>query len=424
MMTQPRVIIFSTVWPEPDSSAAGVRQMHWVHLFLGMGYGVTLVSPAKEKSEDDWGSITLPSGVDRLSLPLNRESIRDDLRALSPAIVMFDRFFLEEQYGPHVYDACPNALILMETQDLHFVRRARDGVKGAYLTTSELPRDFYRTESALRETASILRVDFSFLVSSFEEQLLREEFGLGSAKVKWVPFFYERPIAVKESRLPFGSKKDFCWIGNFRHEPNIDGLRWFRQEIWPLIRAQLPDARIHVYGAYPPKEVMDWNNARNGFEVKGSALTLEEVFEEARVNVAPLRFGAGVKGKIIEGFRFGVPCVTTKVGVEGLFGQFPGIEANTPIDFANACVRLHESETEWKKFSLMALEKMMEVCAASARVPELRQLIESLQARKQGGDLPDWTSRVLRSEANFSRIYFAKWIEEKEKGQRQGHSES
>jgi glycosyltransferase involved in cell wall biosynthesis len=415
MMKQSRVIIFSTVWPEPDSSAAGVRQMQWVQLFLGMGYAVTLVSPAREKNEDDWGSIELPDGVEAMVLPLNRESIQDDLARIAPDVVLFDRFFLEEQYGHHVFQSCPNALVLLETQDLHFVRRARDEFKEEFLSTAALPRDFYHTESALRETSAILRVDHSFVVSSFEERLLREEFGIGSGKVKWVPFFYDRPIAVKESRRPFSEKRDFCWIGNFRHEPNIDGLRWFRKEIWPLIRAQLPDAKIRVYGAYPPKEVMEWNNARNGFEVKGSALTLEEVFEDARVNLAPLRFGAGVKGKIMEGFRFGVPCVTTKVGVEGLFVQFPGAEANTPIDFAKACVRLHESEAEWKKFSLMALEKMMEVCAASSRVPELRKLIEDLLARKRSGELPDWTSRVMRFEGNQSRLYFARWIEEKER---------
>ena len=417
MMKQSRVIIFSTVWPEPDSSAAGVRQMHWIHLFLSMGYLVTLVSPSKPKEENEWGTVTLPEGVDLLPLPLNRESIQDELKALAPEIIMFDRFFLEEQYGPHVYRACPDALVLMETVDLHFVRRAREELKEGYLSSTGVPARFYQTESAIRETGSILRVDFSFVVSSYEEELLRTQFQIPNTKVKWLPFFYEKPIEVKENRLPFDQKKDFCWIGNFRHQPNIDGIRWFRKEIWPLIRQQLPQAKIRVYGAYPPKEVMDWNNTKDGIEVKGNAITLEEVYKTARVNVAPLRYGAGVKGKIIEGFRFGVPCVTTKVGVEGLFGQFPGYELNTPVDFANACVKLHESESEWRKYSLMALEKMMDVCSASSRVPETQKLILELLEKKKSGEVPDWTSQILRHEGNQSRYYFGKWIEEKEKGQ-------
>ncbi len=394
--------------------------MHWVHLFLSLGYQVTLISPSKVKDEKDWGSLDLPVGVDVLPMPLNRELVAEDLRRLNPEIVMFDRFILEEQFGPHVYPACPDPLILMETQDLHFVRRARDAVKEKFLSLSELPPDFYRTETALRETSSLLRVDYSFVVSSFEELLLREEFQIGPAKVKWVPFFYEKPIVTREQRRPFAEKKNFCWIGNFRHEPNLDGLRWFRNEIWPLIREQLPDARLRIYGAYPPEEVMGWNGragtggGKDGIEVKGSALTLDEVFVDARVNVAPLRFGAGVKGKIMEGFRYGVPCVSTKIGSEGLFGQFPGYEANTARDFANACVKLHEDEREWKKYSLMALEKMMEVCAAASRVPELRALIEDLLAKKKAGQLPDWLSRVLRFEGNQSRYYFTKWIEAKE----------
>ena len=413
-MNEAQVVIFSTVWPEPNSSAAGVRQMQWVQLFLAMEYRVTLVSPSKMKHENDWGHLKLPSGVDVLALPLNRESVQTDLKRLNPTIVMFDRFILEEQFGPHVYQACPDALVLMETQDLHFIRRSRDELKEKFLELSTVPTDFYKTETALRETSSILRVDYSFVVSSFEEKLLREEFSVGTDKVKWVPFFYERPIVVKEQRSHFTQKKDFCWIGNFRHEPNLDGLRWFRNEIWPVIRKQLPDARIQIYGAYPPEEVMSWNKVKNGIEVKGSAATLEEVFVGARVNVAPLRFGAGVKGKIMEGFRFGVPCVTTKVGSEGLFGQFPGLEANTTQDFANACVKLHEDEREWKKYSLMALEKMMEVCAASARMPELKILIANLLEKKKLNTIPDWMSRVMRFEGNQSRYYFTKWIEAKE----------
>jgi len=394
--------------------------MQWVHLFLGLGYQVTLISPSKMKGENDWGSLELPAGVEVLPLPLNKESVQEDLKRLAPAIVMFDRFILEEQFGPHVYQACPDALILMETQDLHLVRRAREELKEKFLVTNEFPTNFYQTETALRETGSIQRVDFSFVVSSFEEQLLRDEFQIPNTKVKWLPFFYEKPIEVKEHRLKFSEKKDFCWIGNFRHAPNIDGLRWFRNEIWPLIREQLPDARLKIYGAYPPEEVMSWNGdhktaAKNGIEVKGSADTLAEVFSLARVNLAPLRFGAGVKGKIMEGFRFGVPCVSTKVGTEGLFGQFPGYEANTTQDFANACVKLHEDEREWKKYSLMALEKMMEVCAAAARVPETQKLIAELLEKKKSGVLPDWTSRILRFEGNQSRYYFGKWIEEKEK---------
>jgi len=414
-MNEARVIIFSTVWPEPSSSAAGVRQMQWVHLFRGLGYQVTLISPSKVKNENDWGSLKVPEGVDVLPLPLNQESVQDELKRLAPVIVMFDRFILEEQFGPHVYLACPDALILMETQDLHFVRRAREELKEKFLETQDFPSSFYQTETALRETASIQRVDFSFVVSSYEEQLLREEFQIPNTKVKWLPFFYEKPIEVKENRLRFEQKKDFCWIGNFRHAPNIDGLRWFRNEIWPLIRAQLPEARVKIFGAYPPEEVMAWNNVKNGIEVKGSANTLLEVFSAARVNLAPLRFGAGVKGKIMEGFRFGVPCVTTKVGVEGLFGQFPGLAADRAQDFANACVKLHEDEREWKKYSLMALEKMMEVCAASSRVPETQKLIAELLEKKKSGILPDWTSRILRFEGNQSRYYFGKWIEEKEK---------
>ena len=411
-------LIFSTVWPEPDSSAAGVRQMHWIELLLQDFEKVSLISPAKPKQEQDWGRVQIPDRVEFLPIPLNDWSLLERLKEWNPELVLFDRFILEEQYGAMVYEALPRALVLMETQDLHFVRRARERVRE--IGSPDAP-DFYKTETAIRETASIERVDFSFVVSSFEERLLREEFGIGADQQAWVPFFYDPPVHSGLSS-DFSERDDFVWIGNFRHAPNADGLRWFRSKIWPGIRKVLKNAKLRVYGAYPSAEFMAWNqNPDSGIEVRGPVRNLADVFKDARVNLAPLRFGAGVKGKILEGFRFGVPVITTPVGAEGLLpmetdaGKFPGVIESDPDRFAEAAIRMHSDSSVWTSAYGRARELMEENFSRSKIEPALRSRIGELLQKKQAGDLPRWRSRILRHELSNSRKYFSKWIEAKER---------
>ena len=430
-----QVLIFSTVWPEPSSSAAGVRQMQWVDFFREMGAEVILSSPAKEKNEQDWGKLSLPPGVRCLPLPLNDSRIKEVLSALKPDVVMFDRFILEEQFGHVIYEVYPDALVVLETQDLHLVRRARESVREEGWSTMAIassvfsissssppalsvPVDFYRTETALRETASISRVDYSFVISSFEEDLLKKEFGIGEEKQKWIPFYYPEIVSDDFSRA-FESRNGFSWIGNFRHGPNVDGLRWFRKEVWPRLKRDLPSAVMHVYGAYPSEEVMSWNKPEIGFFVKGSAQNLSEVFLKARVNLAPLRFGAGVKGKIIEGWRFGVPCVTTTIGAEGLLpmnaalGAFPGLVANDPLGFVSACVQMHQDENLWKSHHEKAAQVLTTVFSRARVAGEMKLVFEKLMLAKREKTLPRWESKILRHELFNSHKYFARWIEAK-----------
>jgi glycosyltransferase involved in cell wall biosynthesis len=351
---------------------------------------------------------------------MNDWSVKEELKKLNPELVMFDRFILEEQFGPMVYEVLPDALVVMETQDLHFVRRAREQVRERFLEMEEIPSTFYRTETAIRETAAIERVDFSFLVSSFEEKLLKEQFEFGVEKQAWIPFFYDKPWAGRDGH--FSDRSEFVWVGNFRHSPNIDGLRWFLKEIWPGVRERLPDAHLRIHGAYPSAEVMAWHQPEaKGVSVLGSAATLDDIFETARVNLAPLRFGAGVKGKILEGFRYGVPVVCTSIGQEGILpigqeGRFPGLVSNQVDGLIHACVELYTNETLWRMKQRLARPMMEEFYSKSRAGPGIIAALAELSEKKKQGVFPTWRSRMLRHELMAAGKYFSKWIELKEKG--------
>jgi len=413
MNPKPVALLFGTVWPESEASAAGVRQLQWVRFFKRAGFRVILSSPSKQNEH-------IKLDVECLPLPLNRTSIRQTLTELSPVIVMFDRFILEEQFGHMIYEFCPEALVLLETEDLHLLRRARESLREKYLEMESVPETLYHSDTALREIASILRVDYSYVVSSFEEDFLANVFGVGMDKVQWVPFFYSDVIHEPAFGNSFHNRSDFCFIGNFRHAPNMDGLRWFLREIWPRVREGLPEATLHLFGSYPTEEVMNWNNPKAHIVSHGHAKNLDEVFLKSRVNLAPLRFGAGIKGKILEGLRYGVPCVTTKVGVEGLLPQagasyeFPGLEANTSEAFARACIELYQDEAVWSQKRLDALRLLQDIYAEDEILPKLNEQVFHLLESKKKGQLPGFNSRILRHELMNSHKYFAKWIEQKE----------
>jgi hypothetical protein len=403
-------LIFSTVFPEPASSAAGVRQMQWIRILLEFTDRVVLASPSALKTERDWGFQAMPAGVELISLPLNDWTQVDWIRELAPSIVLFDRFITEEQFGPLVRDAVPGALRLLETQDLHFLRRSRgDGLKGPIHD---------QPETAIRETAAILRSDHSFVVSSYEAQLLNRDFGIGTDVVDWIPFAYSEG-QVGEG---FDSRSGFQFIGNFRHAPNLDGLRWFRSEIWPGVRKRLPGVEWKIHGAYPSAEVVQWHRPKeDGIRVVGGVKNLSDAFSGVRVNLAPLRFGAGVKGKLLDGFHHGVPAVSTPVGAEGLMpaewaGPFPGLVVETVQDWVDACVRLHEDCDLWTESQKRAHTLMDEVYASDKVDRQFRNRLSEILARHDRGETPRWISRILRDEFQTGRKYFSKWIEAKNSG--------
>jgi glycosyltransferase involved in cell wall biosynthesis len=422
-------LIFSTVWPEPRSSAAGVRQMQWIRLLLRDFEKVTVVSPAKVKGERDGCAQPPVQGLEFCPMPLNRWDQVGALRELAPELVMFDRFILEEQFGPMVYEALPEALCLLETQDLHFIRRAREAQRDTAWNVAlgaASRRDFPLTETALRELAAIERVDHAFVVSSFEGSVLTENFGLGPEVHSWEPFFYD-PAVLPDAGAEFEDRAGFVWIGNFRHAPNADALRWIRREIWPGIRERLPRAEFRIFGAYPSAEFMDWNrHSDSGIRVVGQVEELDQVFSGARVNLAPLRFGAGVKGKILEGFRRGVPVVTTAIGAEGLFppeeeaGCFPGAIAGSVDEIIRESVQFHEAQDRWLEASRTGRDLMERFYDFEKREEGIRERIRSWLEARRAGRLPRWRSRVMRHGLQNGQKYFSKWIEEKERGLSRG----
>lgn len=405
------ILIIGKVWPEPSSSAAGSRTLQLINLFLEQNWQVSFACAA---SESDYSFDLKSLGISTLHIVLNDSSFDDLVKNMQPHMVLFDRFTSEEQFGWRVAQNCPNALRILDTIDLHCLRLARqEAIKqNRNFSLLDLNSDF-----AKREIASIYRSDLSLMISDYEMDLLINHFKIDNSLLHYVPFLLD-PILKKDNQWPsFSEREHFLSIGNFLHEPNWDAVLFLKQFIWPLIRKQLPKAEIHIYGAYPSKKVFDLNNLKEGFLIKGRADSLERVMKKTKVCLAPLRFGAGIKGKLIDAMQFGVPTVTTDIGAESMHGEFPwnGIIANQPHKFAEAAVELYTNEIKWQQAGENGAQILNNFFLKSNHSDLLIDKLLFLKNQLKSHRLSNFIGEMLMHHTVMGTKYMSLWIEAKNK---------
>nr|WP_209400295.1 glycosyltransferase [Pseudozobellia sp. WGM2] len=404
------IFIIGFTWPEPTSTAAGNRMLQLLSFFLNQNYRIVFGSTAKESER----SLELKNmGVDTENILLNNSSFDEFLTQLRPDIVIFDRFLTEEQFGWRVAEFVPKALRVLDTEDLHSLRYIRE--KNLKSSQSFSIENWLREDVAKREIASIYRCDLSLIISSYEMKLL-QEINIDKSLLHHLPFFVN---PIKESDLanwtPYYKRHNFISIGNGKHKPNLDALRWLKNEIWPKIRTVLPKAQLSVYGAYLPQQIEQMHNSNEGFLVKGWVADAESEMALARVNLAPLRFGAGIKGKLLLGMQTGTPSVTTPIGAEGMHSNLPwgGLICESAENIANAAFKLYTDKQEWLKAQSNGISIINEVFDNQYHKSLLMLKIHELQADLEQHRSRNLTGVLLQHHSSLATKYMAKWIEEK-----------
>ncbi|MDF2450109.1 MAG: glycosyltransferase [Bacteroidota bacterium] len=411
-MSEQHILLIGTVWPEPGSSAAGSRTLQLIELFKAHNWEVTFACAAAESEF----MIDLESyGVKKVNIQLNNSSFDAFIRNLKPDIVLFDRFMIEEQFGWRVAENWPDALRVLDTIDLHCLRLAR---QAALKEKRSFTADDLYNETAKREIASIYRCDCSIMISMFEMNVLQDHFKIPVPLLHYTPFLLE-PLTEKDmlSWPSFRDRSHFITIGNFLHEPNWNGVLFLKEEIWPLIRKQLPQAQMHVYGAYASQKVNQLHNAKDGFLIKGRAPNAKEVMLQSRVCLAPLRFGAGLKGKLIDAMECGTPSVTSSIGAEGMHGSFdwPGVITDTVSEFVEGSVKLFTSEDEWNKASRLSEQIINGMFAKDLHSGDLIEKLLNLKVNLVMHRRANFTGAMLTHHTISGTKYMSRWIEEKNK---------
>ena len=342
-----RILILAPRMPTPDQDSGSVDLTNAMRVLLSLGFRVTFCSEANPGRLPGYTELLEGMGVECPCHPYFK-TIAGYLIASG---AHFDAFMLVRagiaaSYIDIIRGLFPVAKIVFNTTDLHYLRAERrlaiDSSPGLAETALELKR---------QELDAIRKADATLVVSSREKEILADD--APGANVHWIPAIYDNaPLSQTVEK----GRDAITFIGGFGHHPNIDAARWFCREIWPIIESKLPKTEFLIVGSNPTAEVLAL--AGNRVKVLGFIKDLRPVLERTRMTVAPLRYGAGQKGKIVRSLAEGIPCVTTTIGAEGM-ALIEGetiLTADAPEAFASQVQRLYQDDGMWQRLSKAGLD--------------------------------------------------------------------
>lgn len=423
------ILFVGFVWPEPTSSAAGQNIISYMSSCLSKQFRVSFCSAADptERTHD-----LANMGIHTFSVKLNCSSFNQQIIDLKPDIVIFDRFLSFEQFAWRVKETYPQAMLVLDAEDLHCLREARHKLVKQQ-TKVESPHLFMQSEDILehnnlpllynditvRELACIYQADLTLVLSSFEQELLVSHFKVPANQVSDVPFILPHCdiIPIPDDKA-FEQKQDFVFIGNFRHAPNYHGAKILREQCWPKIHSKLkskhPAITCHVYGAYMSPKAKQLENKKLGFLMHGYAKNQFDVINKARVMLAPISFGAGVKGKLLDAMQCSTPSVTTPIGYEGISQlPWPGTVVLSIDDFVEAAVALYTNVEKWNDASKKAKTLLQSDYNTNKNNEKFAQcLIEKFSTFAHDREI-NFAQKLLGHHQFQTSKYMSQWIEAK-----------
>lgn len=410
-MNPKNLLVIGHTWPNPNATAAGTRMLQLLSFFLEHSYKITFASATKDP---EIGVDLAALGIAKANIQMNENGFDTFIKRLDPEIVIFDRFLTEEQFGWRVAEFAPRALRILDTEDLHSLRFSREASlkKGVPFSNA----GWLRESITKREVASIYRSDLSLIISPFEMQLLKHVLKMEDALLWHLPFMLsEISKETSDAWLPFDQRKDFMFIGNGKHAPNLDAVSWLKNDIWPLIHEALPEAKVHVYGHYLPQKILQMHKPKEGFYVIGPLPNVVKAMGRARINLAPLRFGAGLKGKLIDAMTFGLPSITTNIGAEGIHQNLPwgGGIADSTETFADAAIGLYNDRAAWSIAQKNGIYIINGQYGADLLKPQLAKKINAIKMNLGQHRNQNFIGAMLHHHMAASTKYLSKWIEAK-----------
>lgn len=335
-----RILVIDACALTPDMDAGSVRMFNMLLILARLGHKVTFGAENLQVHEP-FSSTLKAHGVEHLSVPFTH-SLQHYLEesGFTFDVAIISRKHVASRFLPFVRKYAPTCKIVFDTVDLMFLRLARQ----AALEDSEKLR-LEAAESQAEELALVHASDLTFVVSQAEADVLAAEAPLDKLAV--VPLIND----FVESPHPFCDRSGILFVGGFQHPPNLDGILFFLDEVLPIIRKREPDIQVHIVGSRTPPALAA--RATSGVLVHGFVPDLSAILSSVRLSIAPLRFGAGIKGKISQSMACGVPVVGTTIAVDGMHldNGINCLVADSPADFAEAVCRLHEDESLWHRIA-------------------------------------------------------------------------
>lgn len=262
-------------------------------------------------------------------------------------VIILSRYYVAEKHIASVRRFAPQALVALDTHDLHFLRLRRLAELDPSATNNKAADEAYAKEMAIMEAC-----DVTLVVSPVERELLARERPNLDVRI------FTNIHDVADTVPPFESRDGIMFVGGYRHPPNVDAVLWYVADVLPKLKQMLPGVKTYIIGSNAPESITSL--ADEALEVVGFVPDMRPWLERVRVSISPLRYGAGVKGKINQAMSHGLPVVGTSPSVEGMHLQ-DGLEvlvADDPADFAEAIRRLHTDSALWNRLSIASLENV------------------------------------------------------------------
>ncbi|PYS43907.1 MAG: glycosyl transferase family 2 [Acidobacteria bacterium] len=352
--------------PIPDKDSGSLRMFQILRLLHKLGHRVTFI-PDNLCDVPHYGDELRRRGIKVVHRP-DVKNVRDYLISHGSEfdVVILSRCDFARKHLGDVRVHAPQSRIIFDTVDLHSLRARRE----AQVSIDPEAREKAWQKEEL-EYALIRQADETWVTSSVEQKLLQDKWPEKSIQL------VSNIVDIPGSSTPFELRRDFLFIGDFQHTPNTDAVLFFLQEIYPMVKERLREAKFYIIGAKTPPEVVGL--AGENVVITGLQRDVRPFFESVRLSVAPLRFGAGVKGKINQSMAWGVPVVATSVAVEGMeltFGE-DVLVADEPEEFARALVTLYESPELWNRLSRNGIEKTRLLYSAEVAREKLERLFNN-----------------------------------------------
>lgn len=343
-----RVLVIDATTPQPDQDSGSVRLVNLLRILQQDGCAVTFFADNRAWV-DGYSAALQQIGIEVLWHPHLDDPLawlREHGRTLDMAIV--SRHYVMSLYLDTLRRYAPQARVVFDTVDLHYLREQRE----AELAGRE---DMRRTASDTRrrELDLIRRSDITLVVSPVERELLARE--APGARVDVLSNVHE----VVGCRQPYAARRDILFVGGFQHPPNVDAVEWFCAEIWPTVHRAEPAMRFHIIGSKMP-DALRRLAEQDGVVVHGFVADIEPYLDGCRLAVAPLRYGAGVKGKVNMSMAYGQPVIATPIAVEGMYLQAgeEALVADSPDAFAEALLRAYRDQELWTRLSTAGLSNV------------------------------------------------------------------
>lgn len=390
-----RVLYIDADTPQPDRNSGSIDAMNLMRLLKRFGARITFVPESNFAYRGPYTVALGKLGVQVAYHPKVR-SVREVLEEAQGQfdLVFLCRAYIADRYLGLVREMAPRARIVFYTVDLHFLREEREAEMSGDPALIKAA-----AESKVRELTSIRSSDVTIVLSTYERDILLPDVP-STTQLRVLPLLRDIPPNLAAPGLE--GRRDVLFVGTYQHPPNADAAIFFARKVWPLVRAQLPEARFLVVGSAVTPEV-EALGAEEGVEVVGFVQDLDALMSQVRVSVAPLRYGAGLKGKMASALQSGLPTVATRIAAEGtaLIDGRDILIADTPEEMAAAVVRLYSDDALWLALAANGFDFVRREYSLEANEERVSELLLSLGLGNSRSELRALEHDLMRGDPAF-----------------------